>query len=332
MQRLFHSALFVAAAVGLLFPICPKASAADAVVLRYATQMPKTHHLTVADYEFAKTVEEKTGGQVKVEVYPAGQLYKGVSLVNALMSGAIDMGITYGGALTGPVPIIDVFDIPFLFSDYQMIQQLWAGKVGALIKAAALQKGIVMLSFGAYGDSFCIINSKRPIKIPQDLDGLKIRCNTPMAAESVKVLGASPLMMSSSEVYAALQRGTVDGATTGLGTVVSRKWYEVAKYATITSSSYSIWPVMINKGAWEKLPKQYQDIIQQAALDNQQRIIDNVVASDEKNTAAMQEKMAVYTLSAEEKVQWRQKLEKVSDSFVERTGKEGQEIIKLITQ
>jgi len=332
MKRLFHWALFVPVAVGLVLLLCQTASAADAIVLRYATQMPKTHHLTVADYEFAKTVEEKTGGKVKIEVYPAGQLYKGVSLVNALMSGAIDMGITYGGALTGPVPLIDVFDIPFLFSDYQMIQQLWAGKVGALIKDAALQKGIVMLSFGAYGDSFCIINSKHPIKTPQDLEGLKIRCNTPMAAESVKVLGASPLMMSSSEVYTALQRGTVDGATTGLGTVVSRKWYEVAKYATITASSYSVWPVMINKESWEKLPKEYQDIIRQAALDNQQRIIDNVIASDAKDTAAMQEKMAVYILSAEEKAQWRQKLEKVSDSFVERTGQEGAQIIELLKQ
>lgn len=332
MKRLLYFAVLVSAAFGLLCSISPTASATDAIILRYATQMPKTHHLTIADYEFAKSVEEKTGGKVKIEIYPAGQLYKGVSLVKALMSGAIDMGITYGGALTGPVPIIDVFDIPFLFSDYQMIQQLWAGKVGALIKDAALQKGIVMLSFGAYGDSFCIINSKRPIKMPQDLDGLKIRCNTPMAAESVKVLGASPLMMSSSEVYAALQRGTVDGATTGLGTVVSRKWYEVAKYATITGASYSIWPVMINKDAWEKLPREYQQIIGQAALDNQQRIIDNVIASDEKNTAVMQEKMAVYTLSAEEKGQWRQKLEKVGDSFVERTGKEGEQIIKLIKQ
>ncbi|UCD80727.1 MAG: TRAP transporter substrate-binding protein [Desulfobacterales bacterium] len=332
MKRLFYIAVFVSVVAVFFSLLCSAASAADAIVLRYATQMPKTHHLTVADYEFAKTVEEKTGGKVKIEVYPAGQLYKGVSLVKAVMSGAIDMGITYGGALTGPLPMIDVFDIPFLFSDYQMIQQLWAGKVGALIKDAALQKGIVMLSFGAYGDSFCIINSKRPIKSPPDLDGLKIRCNTPMAAESVKVLGASPLMMSSSEVYAALQRGTVDGATTGLGTVVSRKWYEVAKYATITSSSYSVWPVMINKGAWEKLPKEYQEVIRQAALANQQRIIDNVIASDEKNTAAMQEKMAVYTLSAEEKAQWRQKLEKVSDSFVERTGKEGEQIIELIKQ
>lgn len=332
MKRLFYLTLLVSAVFGLLCSISPTASATDTIILRYATQMPKTHHLTIADYEFAKSVEEKTGGKVKIEIYPAGQLYKGVSLVKALMSGAIDMGITYGGALTGPVPIIDVFDIPFLFSDYQMIQKLWAGKVGALVKDAALQKGIVMLSFGAYGDSFCIINSKRPIKMPQDLDGLKIRCNTPMAAESVKVLGASPLMMSSSEVYAALQRGTVDGATTGLGTVVSRKWYEVAKFATITASSYSIWPVMINKAAWERLPEEYRETIEQAALDNQHRIIDNVIASDEKNTAAMQEKMAVYTLSAEEKGQWRQKLEKVSDSFVERTGQEGEQIIKLIKQ
>lgn len=330
MKRLFHFAFLVFAMVVLFFPLCLSARAEDPIVLRYATQMPKTHHLTVADYEFAAAVEQKTGGRVKIEVYPAGQLYKGVSLVKAVMSGAIEMGIIYGGALTGPIPIIDVFDIPFLFSDYQMIQQNWAGPVGALIKEAAAQKGIVMLSFGAYGDSFCIINSKRPIKSPQDLNGLKIRCNTPMAAESVKVLGAAPLMMSSSEVYAALQRGTVDGATTGLGTVISRKWYEVAKYATITASSYSIWPVMINKNAWEKLPKEYQQIIQQAAAENQGRIIGNVVANDEKDTAAMRTKMEVYVLSAEEKAQWRQKLEKVSDSFVERTGKEGEAIIKLI--
>ena len=170
-----------------------------------------------------------------MEVYPAGQLYKGTSILKSVMSGAIEMGITYNGTWTGSVPLMDLFDINFLFKDYGQVEKAWRGKIGDKLRAEMEKYNVRALGFGAYGESFCLLNKKRPLKSPDDFRGLKIRANQPMAADSVKALGASPVMMSSSEVYMALQRGTIDGASSGPTTFVKRKWFEVADYVTIVS-------------------------------------------------------------------------------------------------
>jgi tripartite ATP-independent transporter DctP family solute receptor len=305
-------------------------ASAQEIVLRYATQMPARHHLTQADMRFAKTVNERTGGRVKIEIYPAGQLYKGTALVGAVRSGALDMGIIYGGAMAGMVPLIDIFDIPFVFSDYRSIQGYWNGKVGKTIRKQALDKGIRILSFGAYGDSFAVLNSKRPLRLPADFAGLKIRGNTPMSIEALKALGAAPLRMSSSEVYAALQRGTIDGASTGLGSIVSRKWFEVSKFVSITSASYSVWPVMIGERKWATLPADVRAVIQAAASESENYIIGLVEKKDRGYTAAIESKMATNVLSPAESKAWRAALAPVEKAYVERTGKEGANILKLV--
>ncbi len=322
-------------AVGLLSLAVPlgagsSAASADEYVLRYATQMPAKHHLTQADQRFADAVAKKTNGRVKIEIYPAGQLYKGSALVNAVRTGALDMGIIYGGAMTGLVPLIDVFDIPFVFSDYRAIQRHWNGEVGDIIRKQAMAKGIKVLSFGAYGDSFAILNSKRKLRMPADFAGLKIRGNTPMSIEAIKALGASPLRMSSSEVYAALQRGTIDGASTGLGTIVSRKWFEVSKDVSITSASYSVWPVMIGAKKWSSLPADVRTAIQDAASENEKQIINLVEKKDSDYTAAIRKKLNTHMLDESERAAWRTALAPVEKAYVQRTGAEGASILKLV--
>lgn len=307
-------------------------ASAQEIVLRYATQLPAKHHLTQADMEFAETVAKRTNGRVKIEVYPAGQLFKGTAMVNAVRTGALDMGIIFGGAMTGMVPLIDVFDIPFMFPDYRAIDKHWQGEVGEIIRKQAEEKGIMLLSFGSYGDSFAVINSKRELHLPADFAGLKIRGNTPMSIESIEALGAAPLRMASSEVYAALQRGTVDGAATGLGTIVSRKWFEVSKYVTVTAASYSVWPVMVSVKKWETLPDDVKVVIREAALETQMKLINLVEEQDAKNAKVIAEQMTAHTLTDEERAVWREALAPVEKTFVERTGAEGEALLKAIRQ
>lgn len=149
------------------------AGAAEAqTVLKYATQLPKTHHLTKADYRFAELVEEKSGGRLKVEVYPAGQLYSGPSLVKAVTSGAIEMGIVYGGAWTGPLPLIDLFDIPFLFGDYGAVQRALRGRTGELLRTEMEKREVAKyttLANASYSIWPVMINLKSWNAFPADL-------------------------------------------------------------------------------------------------------------------------------------------------------------------
>lgn len=304
----------------------------EQILLRYAGQMPVTHHLTQADFRFAKMVEEKTNGKVKIEVYPAGQLYKGTSILKSVMSGAIEMGITYNGTWTGSVPLMDVFDINFLFKDYSQVEKAWRGKIGDKLRQEMEKYNVKALGFGAYGESFCVISTEKALKMPDDCKGLKIRANQPMAADSVKAIGASPVMMSSSEVYMALQRGTIDGATSGPTTFVKRKWYEVTDYATILRASYSLWPIMINMKVWNKLPADVQKVLQASAIDSTNHTIRIADSEDEKAIKTLSENLEVFVLGDQGRAAWEKAMVPVREKFLERTGKDGETILKWLSE
>jgi len=301
-------------------------------LLRYAGQLPATHHLTKADYRFAKMVEERTNGKVKIEIYPAGQLYRADSLRKAVMSGAIDMGITYEGTWTGPIPLMDFFAIPFTLKDYKEVQKTWEGKVGGKLREEMEKNGVKALGFGAYGESFSVINIKKPLRRPEDFKGLKIRINEPIAAESVKALGGSPVAMTSAEVFTALQKGTVDGSTSGPTTFVQRKWYEVTKYSTITYSTYSVWPLMINLKVWNTLPGEIQKILQEAGKDYENHTIQLADKEDDEAVKFLSKSQEVYILTDEDRKVWAKTLEPVKKEFLNRTGKEGEAFYKWIAE
>lgn len=300
----------------------------EPIVLRYAGQLPVTHHLTKADIRFSKMVEERTNGKVKIEVYPAGQLYKADSLRKAVSSGAIEMGITYEGTWTGPIPLVDIFVIPFMRKNYREVQRDWEGKIGMRLREEMEKNEVKALGFGAYGESFSIANTKRPLKRPDDFRGLKIRTHEPIAAECVKALGGSPVMMTSAEVFMALQRGTVDGASSGPTTFVQRKWCEVTKYTTITYGVYSVWPLMINLKVWNGLPSDVQKVFQEVAKDYENHTIQIADKEDEEAIQFLSKIQQVYILTDEDRKTWDKALEPVRRAFVKRTGKDGETFLK----
>jgi TRAP-type C4-dicarboxylate transport system substrate-binding protein len=188
------------------------------------------------------------------------------------------------------------------------------------------------LGFGAYGESFCIISRKKALKMPGDCEGLKIRANQPMAADSVKAVGASPVMMSSSEVYMALQRGTIDGATSGPTTFVKRKWFEVTDYVTILRSSYSLWPIMINLKVWNRLPLDVQQVLQASAVDYTSHTIRIADSEDEKAVKTLSENLKVFIPDDKERGAWEKAMTPVKDKFLERSGKDGETVLKWLSE
>jgi TRAP-type C4-dicarboxylate transport system substrate-binding protein len=161
---------------------------------------------------------------------------------------------------------------------------------------------------------------------------LKIRINEPIAAESVKALGASPVAMTSAEVFTALQKGTVDGSTSGPTTFVQRKWYEITKYSTITYSLYSVWPVMINLKVWNALPGEIQKVLQEAGKDYENHTIQLAEKEDEEAVKFLSKTLEVYVLTDEDRTVWAKTLEPVRKEFLNRTGKEGEAFFKWVAE
>ena len=300
------------------------------IKIRYVTQLPATHLLTQAEMKMAKMIEERSKGRVKVEVYPAGQLYKAMELLNAVMSGAVEMGTTPGAMFTGPVPLMDFFDIPLLLKDYGEVLKAWQGEPGDILRAQLEKIGIKTIGFSAYGEnlSFC---SHKPLTKPADFKGLKIRCNTNMGADLVKEFGAAPVIFSSAEVYDALQRKTIDAANSGVTSFVERKWYEVTEQATLTWASYSVWPEMINLKFWNSLPKDIQQIILDVGKEHQAYVLNETAKSDKDAVDFLKTKLKVYELTAADKKAWMDAGRRpVVDAWLKRTGADGKKIMDWI--
>jgi tripartite ATP-independent transporter DctP family solute receptor len=300
------------------------------IKIRYATQLPATHLLTQAEMRMAKMIEEKTKGRVKVEVYPAGQLFKGMELLKAVTSGACEMGTTPGAMFTGPIPLMDVFDIPFMITNYADVVKVWEGEPGDLLRKHLERIGIKTIAFSAYGENFSFCSHK-PLTKPTDFKGLKIRCNTNMGADLVKAFGGSPAIFSSAEVYEALQRKTIDAANSGVTSIKERKWYEMTEHATLTDASYSVWPVMINLKFWNTLPKDIQQVLIDVGKDHQAYVLKATAESDKEAIAFVKSKLKTYELTAADQKVWIDTgRQAVIDAWLKRTGDEGKKTIAWI--
>jgi len=300
MIRLTRSRVFFVLFVAVAFCWGSSAPAADAeFTARYATQLSKTFHLTETDYKFAELVAQKTNGRLKIEVYPAGQLYKGRSIVKAVTDGALQMGIVYSGAWNGQLPYIDIFDVPFVFKSTAEMHKAVSGPLGKKISQDMEKFNAKLLYMGYYGRSFELANRVRPLKTKADFTGLKMRCNLPTAVAAVAAMGAAPLKMSSSEVYMALQRKTIDGVVSGAQSIVKRKWNETCKYLTVTNGSFSPWPVTVNTKFWNTLPPDIQQAVLEAAAEVSQISLAQAEKEDAAALSEARKSMEVYELKGE---------------------------------
>ncbi|MBW2015973.1 MAG: TRAP transporter substrate-binding protein [Deltaproteobacteria bacterium] len=323
-KALISTGLFVMLA---LCPVIPGIAGEAQFTARYATQLSKTFHLTETDYKFAELVAQKTDGRLKIDVYPAGQLYKGRSIVKAIVDGALQIGIVYSGAWNGQLPYIDIFDVPFVFKSMEDIHQAIAGPLGGMIARDMEKFNARLLYVGYYGRSFEIANRIRPLKTRGDFKGLKIRCNLPTAVAAISAMGAAPVKMSSSEVYMALQRKTIDGVVSGAQSIVKRKWNETCKFLTITNGSYSPWPVVMNLKFWNKLPADIQKAVMEAAAEVSRMSLNRAEKEDAAALAQAKKSMDVHLLQG----LWPEARDAGLAAWRKRTGdQKADDILKLL--
>ena len=285
------------------------------VTLKLAHNFPASHPLAKGADEFAKKVSEKSKGNITVTVYPSGQLYNDKSMNDAIMSGGIDMGLNTVGRWSTVIPAMEVFDVPFLFSSYEKIDKALDSGLGEKLGAELLKKGVRPLIWADYG-FVQFANSKHAITKPSDFQGLKLRGYGEMPSETIKALGASPVTMGSGEVYMAMQRGVVDGQTSGTTAMFDRKIYEVAKYLTITNHAYPEFILAMNEKSFQKLSKEQQKIVTDAANEIRDQLRKNAKAEDAAALANLKEKgMEVYVVPTSEIGIWQEATKPCWDIF-----------------
>jgi len=255
---------------------------------------------------FKAMVENETGGAVKVNVFPAGQLGGERELAEATKLGTIQMSM-----LSGPFSTfckeVQVFDIPYLFPSLLVAYRTLEGPFGKELAEECLKKtGMRILTYAQVGFRN-FTNSARVIKTPADLKGLKFRVmENPVYMNLVKSMGAAPTPIPWPETYTALQQKVVDGQENPISAIKFAKLYEVQKYMVMDGHTFGVSFMLINEKFFESLPKEYQTILKNAALTSavSENGIDNL--DNSIGLQFLREKgMEVYSPTAAEKAQFR---------------------------
>lgn len=182
-------------------------------------------------------------------------------ILAATQSGALDIAVLSGSVVSAVVPELGVFDIPFLFRDTAHAKAVAQGPAGAAIAAKFADKGLTLLAIGRQGFRN-VTNSKRPVRTPEDIKGLKIRViPNPVYQMTFKALGAEVVPMEFPLVYNALKDGRLDGQENPVPTIASSRIYEVQKYLTLTGHFFAPVVFIANRAMFEQLAP-----VDQAAL------------------------------------------------------------------
>ncbi|WP_019414808.1 DctP family TRAP transporter solute-binding subunit [Paenisporosarcina sp. TG20] len=313
-------------------PVTATEEGYEETTIRLAYNLPQDHHISVGIEQFAKDVTEKSDGAITVQVYPAGQLLTDKDMNQSILSGGVEMGVNSATLWSSTVPAMGIFDVPYLFPNYQKAGEMLNGVLGEKLSAAMEEKGAKVLMFADYG-YVQFVNNKRPLKSPSDFEGLKIRSIGDIPSEVIKAYGASPVFMGGGEVYMALQRDTVDGATSGTTAMLQRKYHEVTKYLTINNYAYLEFILAVNQDFWNGLPEKTQTLLTETAKESEDWIRSQAESEDLESAKELEANgMEVYVVPEEDLAEWKAAAKPAQDAYAKIAGELGNELLELVEE
>jgi len=222
-----------------------------------------------ATRHFSEQVGRLSGGKMNVKTYGNGALGSDEQMQNALIGGSQEMTFVSTAPLAGMVKEFGVFDLPFLFDNEKVADQVLDGPEGKKLLDKLTDKGLIGLLYWENGFRN-ITNSRLAINKAQDLDGIKLRVMQNQVALSVfKGLGANAIPMPFTELFTALETKTVDGQENPLSTIQTSKFYEVQPYLTISNHVYTPFVLLASKKWWDGLSADEHNVLRQAAKESQ---------------------------------------------------------------
>ncbi len=252
---------------------CSQQDAVTAIKLAHGLDI--SHPVHKGMVYFAEQVAERSNGQMRIDIYPSGQLGSERQCLELLQIGSLGMTKVSAAVLENFAPRMKVLGLPYLFRDDE---HAWAVLNGPIGKGLLLEAQNYWLRGVCFYDagSRSFYTKDRPINSPDDLDGLKVRVmNSQTAMQMVKALGGAPTPISFGELYTALQQGVVDGAENNPPSFYTSRHYEVCKYYSIDEHSTVPDVMLIGTNTWERLTAQEQTWLQEAAdasVDYQRKV------------------------------------------------------------
>ncbi len=282
-----------AVVTALLVPAAVFAADINKHTFKFAFQNTMEHPQGQGVVKFAELVEAKSGGKMKVKLFPSGMLGGDLQTVSALQGGTIDYTVLNAGLLVGLVPEFGIFDFPFMFNDEKEADTIVDGSFGKMMFDKLPERGLVGLGYWELGFRN-MTNNVRPITKLEDLSGIKLRVlQSPVFIDTFNTLGCNTVPLPYPELYSALEQHVVDGQENPVTNVQFASFYEVQKYFSFTKHIYSPQSTLISKRTWDKLTDDEKQVIIEAEQEAKlyQREVNR--AQMAKSLEFIKDKMAV---------------------------------------
>jgi TRAP-type transport system periplasmic protein len=250
-------------------------------ILRLGHSQSKAHSRHLSAERLAAWAAEKSGGKLRLELFPAEILGSEMKMTRDAAEGALDMVVS--PTQVEYEPLMGLLELPFLFPSFKEVGSFFNGPIPTEMAASLPAKGLRALAFWESG-FVQITNNVRPIRTPQDMTGLRIRTGeNEMTIRTLKALGAVPVPMPFNKVYDALASGEIDGQENPVANIEGARLYEVQKHLSILNYKNAFATVMISERVWAGLSTEFRSILQDGAqnlmLSHIKMVEDNQVAA-----------------------------------------------------
>lgn len=249
---------FLAFAVIAAFFAMPLSNAqAEKIIIKITTVQMPVQQMGKFSLDFSKNVKNDPFLKDKVEVkaYPSAQLYSGEQELAALSRGELEMAFVIGSKPEVLDPAFQVLNLPYMFPSVDVGLKVLTGETGRKYLWSKLDKHNIRFMGIVFSGSIIISNSKRPLLMPADFVGLKLRSYGRMAKSMLEDLGANAIVTASEETFGALQQGMIDGAIVPDAVYLARKYYTIQKYVSVPGMiNFSNGQLLANTGFWNGLP------------------------------------------------------------------------------
>ncbi len=317
-----------------------QATAQSQIVLRLAhlnAQQPFEIPSAAMAAVFKASVEANSNNEIRVDIYDSGQLGAERETMIQVQNNIVQSYIASSGGMATFYPMMDVLNMPFAFSNYNVAYEVYDGSFGqALAEDIRSKTRMRVLGFGESGGFFILTNSRRPVRSPSDMRGLRIRTMTvPSHQEIVRSLGGSATPIAWAEVYTSLQTGVVDGQMNPVSITTMASFQEVQRYGTLTNHLYAPYVWVISDTFFNRLSRDQQRIVENAAREAilAGRGLSRIIDSTEKGLPVLQQRMEIYTPTAAEMRAFRDATIPAARTFISRTyGREGEEWMNRFTR
>ncbi len=292
----------------------PTAHAANPIHLKLSHPASEGQHYDLMSKEFARLIEEKTDGRYVIDIFAANALCTQEEVLDAVSLGTLELAVTSDDILAKYAPDWGYLGMPYLFDDVDDVDENLNGELGKYLSDQLEVKGIKIISF--FENGFRNVTAKKPINVPEDLAGIKIRVlsNEPLRAMFTKA-GAVITNVSFSELYQALQLGTCDAQENPFANIKDKKFNEVQDYLAVTMHSHTAEPLSMSMDLWDSLSAEDQELFMEAGLEASKWAYQYAKDTDAENRAYLETVMTVIDV---DRNVWKEFAEQTNAPFMEK--------------